>query len=117
VVCQSSDVGLYLNVGISVQWKFIHFHGQKTPRLDRTKSIYEGDCHKCTIPFWLLSLILFFSPDVHLRDLSKVWTDELVIEEVWKNFMDKLVSEWVEFVLYVSNTRLLYLEIQKRAPH
>jgi hypothetical protein len=60
---------------------------------------------------------LFFAPDVHLRDLSKVWADELVIEEVWKNFMDKLVSEWVEFVLYVSRTGLLYLEIQKYAPH
>src|SRR5579863_652232 len=108
---------LYLNVRISVHWKFIHFHGQKTPRLDRTKSIYEGDCHKRTIPFWLLSLILFFAPDVHLRDLLKVWADELIIEEVWKNFMDKLVSEWVEFVLYVSHTGLLYLEIQKRTPH
>jgi len=108
---------LYLNVGVSVQWKFIHFHGQKTPRLDRTKSIYEGDCHKRTIPFWLLSLILFFAPDVHLRDLSKVWADELVLEEVWKNFMDKLVSEWVELVLYVSHTGPLCLEIRKCAPH
>lgn len=107
----------YLNVGISVHWKFIHFHGQKTSRQDRTKSIYEGDCHTRTIPFWVLSLILFFAPDVHLRDLLKVWADELVIEEVWKNFMDKLVSEWVEFVLYVSQTGLLYLKIQTYAPH
>jgi len=61
--------------------------------------------------------MLFFAPDVHLRDLSKAWADELVIEEVWKNLMDKLVSEWVEFVLYVSHTGLLYLEIQKHAPH
>ena len=50
-----------------------------------------------------------------MRELSKVWTDELVLEEVWKDFVVKLVSEWVEFVLYVSNTRVLYLDIQKRA--
>jgi hypothetical protein len=45
---------------------------------------------------------LFFTPDVHLRELKKVWADEIVIEEVWRNFMKELVSEWVEFVLYVS---------------
>jgi hypothetical protein len=47
-------------------------------------------------------VILFFTPDVHLRELKKMWTDELVIEEVWRNSMQRLVSEWMEFVLYVS---------------
>ena len=50
----------------------------------------------------LLSPVLFFAPDVHLRELKKVWADKLVIEEVWKKFMEQLVSEWVELVLYVS---------------
>jgi len=45
---------------------------------------------------------LFFTPDVHLRELGKVWADELIIEDVWRKFMQKLVSEWEEFVLYVS---------------
>jgi len=36
-----------------------------------------------------------------LRELAKVWADEVIIEEVWKNFMEKLISEWLEFVLYV----------------
>jgi hypothetical protein len=80
----------------------VHFHGQKTSRQDRNKSIYAGDGHKRTKAFRVLSLILFFTPDVHLRELKKVWTDELVIEEVWKNFMERLISEWVDFVLYVS---------------
>jgi len=48
----------------------------------------------------VLSLILFFLPDVHLQELKKVWTDELIIEEVWMGFMQKLLSEWTEFVLY-----------------
>lgn len=93
---------LCLNVCISVLWRFVHFHGQKTSRQNRHKSIYEGDGHKRTILIRLLSPILFYTPDMHLRELKKVWADELVIEEVWKNFMQKLVSEWVEFVLYVS---------------
>ena len=43
---------------------------------------------------------------MHLRELAKVWADELVIEEIWKNFMGRLVSEWAEFVLYVSRAVL-----------
>jgi hypothetical protein len=85
-----------------VQWKFMHFHGQKTSRQNRYKSIYKDSCHKRTKLFRLLSLILFFTPDVHLRELKRVWADELVIEEIWRGFVQKLVSEWVEFVLYVS---------------
>ncbi|KAH9993802.1 hypothetical protein BJV77DRAFT_944049, partial [Russula vinacea] len=52
------------------------------------------------ILFRLLSVILFFTPDVHLRELKNVWADDIVIEEVWRNFMQKLISEWIEFVLY-----------------
>ena len=82
-----------------VQWRFIHFHGQKTSRQSRYRSIYKDSYHKRTKIFRLISLILFFAPDVHLRELERVWTDELIIEDIW---CQKLVSEWVELVLYVS---------------
>src|SRR6266852_2260493 len=98
----SSTLFLSLIDCAPVQWKFIHFHGQKTSRQNRYRSIFEDSCHKRTIIFRLLSLILFFTPDVHLRELKRVWTDELIIEEKWRSFIQKLVSEWVEFVLYVS---------------
>jgi len=88
-------------VGISAQWRFVHFHGQKTSRLNRCKSIYKGAGQKRTILVWLFSPFLFFLPDVHLRELAKVWADEVIIEEVWKNFMERLISEWLEFILYV----------------
>lgn len=94
-----------------VQGRFMHFHGQKTSRQSRYKSIYEDGCHKRTKVFPLLSLILFFTPDVHLRELKRVWADELIIEEVWRSFVQKLVSEWEEFVLYVS-CAFCFLEIK-----
>ncbi|KAH9023863.1 hypothetical protein EDB84DRAFT_1580353 [Lactarius hengduanensis] len=81
-------------------WKFLHFHGQKVSRQDRYKSIYEGSHRKRTILVRILSPILFFFPDVHLLELEKVWTDEIVVEALWREFMQKLVSEWTEFVLY-----------------
>jgi hypothetical protein len=93
---------LSLIVYISAQWRFVHFHGQKTSRQDRYKSIYKDASRKRTKPFRILSAILFFTPDVHLRELKKVWTDDLIVEEVWRKFMEKLVCEWIEFVLYVS---------------
>ncbi|KAI0293519.1 hypothetical protein BC826DRAFT_1104964 [Russula brevipes] len=102
VVRSRLDTRVTLIVYISVHWKFVHFHGQKISRQDRNKSIYAGDGHKRTKAFRVLSLILFFTPDVHLRELKKVWMDELVIEEVWKNFMEKLISEWVDFILYAT---------------
>ncbi|KAI9443664.1 hypothetical protein BJY52DRAFT_447779 [Lactarius psammicola] len=81
-------------------WRFLHFHGQKSSRQDRYKSIYKGSSRKRTILVRILSPVLFFFPDVHLRELEKVWTDKIIVEALWKEFMQKLVSEWTEFVLY-----------------
>ncbi|KAH8989164.1 hypothetical protein EDB86DRAFT_3104520 [Lactarius hatsudake] len=83
------------------QWRFVHFHGQKVSRQDRYKSIYKGGRRERTMLFrFLLSPILFFFPGVHLLELEKVWTDEIIVEALWREFMQKLVSEWTEFVLY-----------------
>jgi len=77
----------------------VHFHGQKTPRQDRSTSIYAGGGHKRTKAFRVLSLFLFFHPDVHLRELKEVWTDELIYYEAWRNFIVMAQSEWEEFIL------------------
>ena len=92
-----------------VQWRFVHFHGQKTSRQSRYRSIYKDSFHKRTKIFRLISLMLFFAPDVHLRELERVWADELIIEDIW---CQKLASEWVELVLYVSYT-FCFLKIQE----
>ncbi|KAI0247959.1 hypothetical protein BJV78DRAFT_1241392 [Lactifluus subvellereus] len=102
-------------LAVFAHWRFIDFHGQKTSRQDRYKSIYKGENHKRTILIKLLSLILFFLPDVHLRELKKVWMDELIIEEVWMGFMQRLLSEWTDFVLYSTvmlATNVAFLAIQ-----
>ncbi|KAI9459414.1 hypothetical protein BJY52DRAFT_1118855, partial [Lactarius psammicola] len=80
--------------------RFLHFHGQKTSRQDCYKSIYKDSRRKRTMLVRILSPVLFFFPDVHLLELEKVWTDKIVVEALWKEFMQKLVSEWTEFVLY-----------------
>ncbi|KAI9459419.1 hypothetical protein BJY52DRAFT_1223044 [Lactarius psammicola] len=81
-------------------WRFLNFHGQRTSRQDRYKSIYKGGLRERTRLVRILSPILFFFPDVHLRELEKVWADKISVEVLWKEFTQKLVSEWTEFVLY-----------------
>ena len=83
------------------QWRFVHFHGQKTTRQDRYKSIYKDGCRNHTRLFRFLSPLFFFFPDAHLRELEKLWTDDIIVEALWRDFMQKLVTEWTEFVLYV----------------
>jgi len=77
----------------------VHFHGQKTSRQDRSKSIYAGDYHKRMISFRILSLVLFFYPDIYVRELKKVWMDGLFYEIGWRDFVAMLESEWEEFIL------------------
>jgi hypothetical protein len=48
-----------------------------------------------------LSPLLFLAPEVHLRDLENLWTDEVIIEKAWKRFMSKLLDEWGELILWV----------------
>jgi hypothetical protein len=49
----------------------------------------------------LLSLLLFLAPEVHLREMEKLWTDDIIIESVWKKFMSKLLGEWNDLILWV----------------
>ncbi|KAI0293526.1 hypothetical protein BC826DRAFT_1185996 [Russula brevipes] len=86
-------------LSICAQWRFMHFHGQKTSRQDRNKSIYAGDGHEHTKAFQVVSLFLFFHPDVHLKELERLWTDKLIYEEGWRNFMVMVQSEWEVFIL------------------
>ena len=33
--------------------------------------------------------------------MQRLWTDEVIIETVWKNFMTKLLAEWEGVILWV----------------
>jgi len=41
------------------------------------------------------------APEVHLREMERLWTDEVIIETVWKNFMTTLLAEWEGVILWV----------------
>jgi hypothetical protein len=55
-----------------------------------------------TLLIKLLSPVLFCAPDVHLEALEKIWTDGIVGEVPWNEFMTKLNDDWERYVLFVS---------------
>ncbi|KAF8257703.1 hypothetical protein EI94DRAFT_1817117 [Lactarius quietus] len=104
---KGSDIGLvYHTAAITrllsffAHWRFLYFHGQNSARLEREKTIYANSSRERTLLITLLSPVLFLAPEVHLRELEKLWTDEVIIETVWKSFMEKLLHEWGELILW-----------------
>ncbi|KAI0248228.1 hypothetical protein BJV78DRAFT_826291 [Lactifluus subvellereus] len=62
-------------------WRFLYFHGQRHARLVRDQTVYN-------------------KPKLHLRDVERLWTDDVIIETVWKSFMTKLLGEWGDVILW-----------------
>ena len=42
--------------------------------------------------------------------MERLWTDEIIIEKVWKRFMTKLLGEWEELILWVCRCAASKLE-------
>jgi transposase len=68
--------------------------------------VYDKPKRERTLLITLLSPLLFFAPEVHLRDVERLWTDEVIIETVWKTFMNRLLGEWEDVILWVIQIRL-----------
>lgn len=49
-----------------------------------------------------LSFVLFSAPDVHLKNLHKMWVDGIMHKAVWAETMKRLNDEWQEFLVIVS---------------
>ncbi|KAF9010167.1 hypothetical protein BDQ17DRAFT_1004423 [Cyathus striatus] len=95
--------------------RFLHWHGQPAARLSRDTSAH-GPIVK--VRSWIMkvaSALLFSAPDVHLRNLEKIWVDRLMYEHIWKQTIHKLINEWQEFTLFSTvllNANVAFLAIQ-----
>jgi hypothetical protein len=63
--------------------------------------VYDRPKRERSLFITLLSPLLFLAPEVHLREVEKLWTDDIIIETVWKGFMTKLLAEWERVILWV----------------
>jgi hypothetical protein len=93
----------------TAHWRFLYFHGQKHARLVRDQTVYDKPKRERSILITLLSPLLFLAPEVHLREMERLWTDEVIIETVWKSFMTKLIGEWEDIILWVCFHDIMWL--------
>jgi hypothetical protein len=49
----------------------------------------------------ILSPLLFFAPDIHLRHFRLIWVDNVIHEQAWRQFVTKVQEEWDKFLLPV----------------
>ena len=87
--------------GVTAHNQFVHLYGQRGARLDRDQSVHGSIVNPRTLLVTLLSPFLFWAPDVHLKALEKIWVDRLVHYGPWTEFMEKLNTEWQEFIIIV----------------
>jgi len=80
-------------------WRFLYYHGQKNARLDKHQTVHDEPKRERTFFITLLSPVLFLAPEVHLQEIGKLWTDEIIIDAAWKNFVPRLLDEWQELIL------------------
>jgi hypothetical protein len=82
-------------------WRFLYFHGQKIARLDKHQTVHDEPKRERSFFITLLSPMLFLAPEIHLQEIEKLWTDEIIIDAAWKGFVPKLLEEWQELILLV----------------
>jgi hypothetical protein len=83
--------------------KFVNFCGQPGARLDVDQSLYgEHDTRSKKIILRIMNVILFGSPDAQSRAIHMIWVDETIVQPRWKNFIDRLTTEWNGYTIFVS---------------
>ncbi|KAH9478558.1 hypothetical protein JR316_0009015 [Psilocybe cubensis] len=95
--------------------RFLNFYGEGHARIERNFSVHGDPIHSRTWLVKSLSIILFSSPDFHLRTLQNMWVDGIMHHNVWQECMKKMNEEWQEFVLFATvmlNANVAFLAIQ-----
>jgi hypothetical protein len=95
--------------------KFFNFYGLPAARLDADQTVYlkEESSRLILALSWAFNVALFGAPESHMSELRRVWVDRSINTPRWKNFNNKLSSEWSGITMYVRDTifivRVLFL--------
>lgn len=49
-----------------------------------------------------MNVFLFGSFDAQSKAIHRIWVDETMVHPRWKNFIDRLTTEWNGYTIYVS---------------
>ncbi|KAG2091846.1 uncharacterized protein F5147DRAFT_840739 [Suillus discolor] len=89
--------------------KFENFCGQPSARLIVDQSLYEKSNTSQSMFFCALNVIFFGSPDAQSRAFHKILVDRKIIDVRWKQYMDKLNSDWNGYTIF--STVMLAVDI------
>jgi len=92
--------------------RYVNFFGQREARLSTDQSVFKDDRKKRTWLITIMSVLLFFAPEAHLKALNIVYTDFVVCRHRWSKFIHKVQNEWRELgrigtVLLTANVAFL----------
>ncbi|KAG1733740.1 hypothetical protein EDB19DRAFT_1830862 [Suillus lakei] len=90
--------------------KFVNFCGQPGARLNADQSLYgDPNVRSNNILLRVMNFILFGSPNAHNKALQKIWVDSTIVQPRWKNFINRLNSEWNGYTIF--STVMLAVDI------
>ncbi|KAG1861805.1 hypothetical protein DFJ58DRAFT_247854 [Suillus subalutaceus] len=89
--------------------KFVNFCGQPGARLGVDQSLYEKPNIRSKRILRVMNVFLFGSFDVQSKGIHRIWVDETMVQPRWKNFIDRLTTEWNGYAIY--STVMLAVDI------
>jgi hypothetical protein len=92
-------------MGYFTRAKFLNFCGQPFARLNADQSVYNpgnGSRWIPTISSWCSNIFLFGGPHAYMSELRKIWVDHTISSVHWKEFNERLSSQWTSLALYAT---------------
>ncbi|KAG1802333.1 hypothetical protein EV424DRAFT_1435718 [Suillus variegatus] len=89
--------------------KFVNFCGQPGARLGVDQSLYGRPNVSSKRILRAMNVFLFGSFDAHSKGIHKIWVNETIVQPWWKNFIDRLTTEWNGYTIY--STVMLAVDI------
>ena len=74
--------------------RVLQFHGEQGARISRLDSAFHASSRPRTLIFTLLSPLLFFMPNIYLKELERLYVDQTIHYDFWAQFMTSLKSDW-----------------------
>ncbi|KAH6900947.1 hypothetical protein BKA70DRAFT_731966 [Coprinopsis sp. MPI-PUGE-AT-0042] len=86
--------------------RYLNFYGEKHARIDANQSVYGEKARvglsDTSLPFRILSPLLFCAPEILYRKMEILWVDRIVHAEPWNHFFDTLSQDWAHQLVYGS---------------
>ena len=90
------------SIGLSsVREQFIRYYGERCAQLDIDQSVRGPNETPRSCWFSIVTWLLFFTPQIYLEKIHRVFVDQLVSYYFWRRFISELQDDWNSFIIPV----------------